>query len=102
MIFTRCRHYLEDIQRQVFRGLVVRVFFIFQVVPDLPRLACVHMRMQIDFEWCTLGGALFLECKKAIEEEQEVIQVTCDVKSCPPLDEADVLGILLTKSHRHS
>ena len=56
----------------------------------------------MDFEWCTLGGALLLECKKAIEEEQEIIQVTCDVKSCPPLDEADVLGILLTKYHRHS
>ena len=91
-----------DLERQVLRGLIIRVFLVFKVVPNVTRLACVQMRMQMDFEWCTLGGALFLECKKAIEEEQEVIQVTCDVKSCPPLDEADVLGILLTKSHRHS
>ena len=54
------------------------------------------MRMQVHFERCTLGDALFLEYKKAIEKEQEIVQVTCNVKGCPPLDEADVLGILLT------
>ena len=60
------------------------------------------MRMQVHFERCTLGDALFLEYKKTIEKEQEIVQVTCNVKGCPPLDEADVLGILLTKYHRHS
>ena len=52
--------------------------------------------MQVHFERCALGDTLFLEYKKAIEKEQENVQVTCNVEGCPPLDEADVLGILLT------
>ena len=60
------------------------------------------MRMQVHFERCALGDTLFFEYKKAIEKEQEIVQVTCNVEGCPPLDESDVLGILLTTYHRHS
>ena len=96
MISNRCGCYLEDLQRQVLRGLVVRIFSVFKVVPNLACLRRIQVRMQVHFERCTLGDALFLEYKKTIEKEQEIVQVTCNVKGCPPLDEADVLGILLT------
>ena len=58
--------------------------------------------MQVHFERCALGDTLFLEYKKAIEKEQEIVQVTCNVEGRPPLDESDVLGVLLTTYHRHS
>ena len=66
MISIRCGLYLEDCQRQVFRGLVIRVLFIFQVVPDLPRLACVQMRMQMDFEWLRLRDRFLLPDKEPV------------------------------------
>ena len=66
MISIRCGFYLEDLQRQVFRGLVIRVLFIFQVVPDLPRLPSIQVRVEVHFERLRLGDRFLLPDEEAV------------------------------------
>ena len=63
---------------------------------------CIKMRVHVDLEWRALRDVLFFPDEESVQQEQKVVQVAGDIKCCPPLDEADVLGILSTKYHGHS
>ena len=97
-----CQCYLEDLERKGFARLVVRILFVLEVIPNLPCRCTIQVGVQMHFEWLRLRNALFFEHEKPIEKEQEIWHVTCNVECCPPVDEADVLWILLSKYHRHS
>ena len=93
---TRFKRCLEDLERQIFRGLIVGVLFVFEVIPNIAHFACVQVRMQMDFKWGSLGDALFLPDKEPVEQQQEIVQIACNVEGCSPLDEANVFWILTT------
>ena len=60
------------------------------------------MRVQVHLEWRALGDALFLPYKESVQEKQKVVQIAGNVKCSPPLDEANVFGILSTIHHRRN
>ena len=66
---------LEDLQRQILRGLVVRVLFVFEIIPDVSCLPCVQMGVQVHVKGCALRDTLLFPDVEAIQEEQEVVQV---------------------------
>ena len=51
--------------------------------------------MDLDCERLALRNALLLPDEEAIEQEEEVVQVTSNVENRPPLNEPHVLWILL-------
>ena len=85
---------LEDLEREVLRGLVVRVFFVLQIIPHVASFVAVQVRVDLNLERLALRNALFFPHKKAIKQKKEVVQVTCNVEHGPPLDKSNVVGVL--------
>ena len=63
-------------------------------VPDVACLVSIEVRMDLDLEGLALRNALLFPDKKAIKQKKEVVQVTCNVEHGPPLDKANVVGVL--------
>ena len=54
---------------------------------------------RLDLERLALRDGLLFPHKKAVEQEEEVIQVACHVEDGPPLHEPHVLWILLVADY---
>ena len=79
--------------------LVVRILLVLKVVPHVAGLDSIQIRMNFHLEGLALRDRLLLSHKKAVEQEEEVIQVACHVEDGPPLHEPHVLWILLVADY---
>ena len=49
---------------------------------------------RLNLEGHGLRDRLLLPHEKTVEQEEKVVQVTCNVEHGPPLDKANVVGVL--------